>query len=125
MIAEKAPGLGQSFLPFAWDEVAYQGKIFGIPTNTDTRVLYFRPDILESNGIGINEVLNSDRPLTRHSISRPPSPMGATIWKEMMDIQNGIIAGTFNNDGILPRLTAIKETLNKKMHRYCQRSDEK
>jgi multiple sugar transport system substrate-binding protein len=38
-------------LPFAWAETQFKGKTYALPFDTDTRVLYYRKDILKQAGV--------------------------------------------------------------------------
>jgi multiple sugar transport system substrate-binding protein len=41
----------EEHLPFAWAETQFKGKTYALPFDTDTRVLYYRKDILKQAGV--------------------------------------------------------------------------
>lgn len=56
--------LGQHYLPFAWEEVLFDGKPYALPFDTDVRALYYRKDILREAGIDPAELDPSNGPIT-------------------------------------------------------------
>ncbi|GCF08572.1 ABC transporter substrate-binding protein [Dictyobacter arantiisoli] len=50
-IAKDDHHLARSYLPFAWNEVKYQGGVYGLPFETDARAVYYNKDILRQSGI--------------------------------------------------------------------------
>lgn len=62
-IKKFAPNLPDEHIPYSLKEVTYKGKIYGIPTNTDSRALYFRTDILQEAGVKVEEVINDHKPM--------------------------------------------------------------
>jgi multiple sugar transport system substrate-binding protein len=45
------PDYGGNHLNYAWAETQYNGRTWGIPDGTDTRALYYRPDLMREAGI--------------------------------------------------------------------------
>ncbi len=45
--------LANSYLPFAWNETQFQNKTYGLPFDTDARVLFYRKDILRQAGVDL------------------------------------------------------------------------
>lgn len=39
------------YYSFAWDEASYEGKLFGLPTTTDSRLIYFNVDQFKEAGL--------------------------------------------------------------------------
>lgn len=56
--------LGSNYLPFAWDEVLFDGKPYALPFDTDARGLYYRKDILRDAGIDPTEFDPDNGPIT-------------------------------------------------------------
>jgi multiple sugar transport system substrate-binding protein len=50
-LAESSGVKKESYYPFAWDEASYQGKLYGIPTTTDSRLVYFNIDHFKEVGL--------------------------------------------------------------------------
>jgi multiple sugar transport system substrate-binding protein len=44
------------YLPFAWAETQFKGKTYALPFDTDTRVLYYRKDILKQAGVNPDQL---------------------------------------------------------------------
>ena len=44
----------EKYYPFAWDEASYQGKLYGLPTTTDSRLVYFNVEHFEEVGLDPN-----------------------------------------------------------------------
>lgn len=42
------------YYPFAWDEATYEGRIYGLPITTDSRLVYFNKDHFEEVGLDPN-----------------------------------------------------------------------
>lgn len=47
----KAESLASTYLPYAWAETQFKGKTYGLPFDTDARVLYYRKDMLKAAGV--------------------------------------------------------------------------
>lgn len=47
----KAESLAPTYLPYAWAETQFQGKTYGLPFDTDARVLYYRKDMIKAAGV--------------------------------------------------------------------------
>lgn len=56
--------LARSYLPFAWNEVSYQGSPYGLPIETDARVLYYNKDLLRQAGIDPDLLNPTHGPIT-------------------------------------------------------------
>ncbi len=56
--------LRKQYLDFAWQEVLYRNRVFGLPLETDTRVLYYRKDMLRQAGIDPEELSPENGPIT-------------------------------------------------------------
>ncbi|MFC7625518.1 ABC transporter substrate-binding protein [Microlunatus sp. GCM10028923] len=48
--------LREQYLPFAMNELKLNGKTYGLPTSTDTRVLYYNKKVLRESGIDLDEL---------------------------------------------------------------------
>jgi multiple sugar transport system substrate-binding protein len=44
------PKLSEKYLDFAWQEAQFKGKTYGLPFDTDARVLYYRKDMVKAAG---------------------------------------------------------------------------
>ena len=51
------------WLPFAVDELRYQGKLYGLPTSTDVRGLYYNKTLLKQVGVDPDELDMSNGPI--------------------------------------------------------------
>ena len=49
--ADEIAKLKKAYLPFAWDEASWDGKVWVLPFDTDTRALYYRRDHLREVGL--------------------------------------------------------------------------
>jgi multiple sugar transport system substrate-binding protein len=63
-LAKADPNLKDKFLDFAWAEGQYNGKTYALPTGTDTRVLFYRKDILRQEGIDFSILDPKNGPVT-------------------------------------------------------------
>jgi multiple sugar transport system substrate-binding protein len=45
------PNVADKYLDFAWKEVQYKGKIYGLPFDTDSRALFYNKTLLREAGI--------------------------------------------------------------------------
>jgi multiple sugar transport system substrate-binding protein len=51
----KKDGVSKSqYYPFAWDEASYKGKIYAMPIDTDSRLLYYNKDEFKKAGLDPN-----------------------------------------------------------------------
>lgn len=50
-LAERDGILEETFYPSAWEEAVYEGKLYGIPTTTDARLVYYNKDHFEEVGL--------------------------------------------------------------------------
>ena len=53
-LAESSGVSKELYYPFAWEEASYEGKLYGIPTTTDSRLVYFNKDHFEEVGLDPN-----------------------------------------------------------------------
>ncbi len=53
-LAESSGVSKDLYYPFAWEEASYEGKLYGIPTTTDSRLVYFNKDQFEEVGLEPN-----------------------------------------------------------------------
>jgi multiple sugar transport system substrate-binding protein len=56
----QAAELQDQYLEFAWAEASFQGTAYALPFDTDTRALYYRPDILEEAGVSQEQIDSLD-----------------------------------------------------------------
>lgn len=56
--------LAANYLPFAWNEVLFDGKPYALPFDTDARALYYRKDVLQEAGIDPTELDPKNGPIT-------------------------------------------------------------
>ncbi|WP_255452141.1 ABC-type glycerol-3-phosphate transport system, periplasmic component [Sporosarcina sp. ANT_H38] len=50
-MAEEAEITKDRYYPFAWEEASYDGKLYGIPTTTDARLVYYNKDHFKEAGL--------------------------------------------------------------------------
>jgi multiple sugar transport system substrate-binding protein len=50
-IQKDDPTLANNYLPYAWNEVKYEGGVYGMPMDTDARALFYNKDMLKQAGI--------------------------------------------------------------------------
>ena len=58
------PNLKDKYLDFAWNETQFRGKTYGLPWYTDTRVIYYRKDLLRQAGIDVSVLDPKNGPMT-------------------------------------------------------------
>ena len=77
---------GSAFWPFTWQETLFEGETYGIPYETDVRVLYYNKNAFEEVGLDPNQ---------------PP-----TTWDELMEYADKLdkkaADGTFERLGFSP-----------------------
>lgn len=56
--------LSHDFIKFAWNETVYNGKVYGLPLDTDVRGICYRKDMVRDAGIDPQEMDPSNGPLT-------------------------------------------------------------
>lgn len=59
-----ADDLAGDYVEFAWNETQFDGKTWALPTDTDTRALYYRMDILEDAGVDTSLLDPANGPMT-------------------------------------------------------------
>jgi multiple sugar transport system substrate-binding protein len=52
------------YLDFAWEEMQFDGKPYGLPMETDARGLWYRPDLLQQAGVDPAELNSDNGPVT-------------------------------------------------------------
>ncbi|KAB8127025.1 ABC transporter substrate-binding protein [Gracilibacillus oryzae] len=50
-LAEKDGITKDKYYPFSWEEASYEGDLYGIPTTTDSRLLFYNKDHFEEAGL--------------------------------------------------------------------------
>ncbi|HLZ58459.1 MAG TPA: ABC transporter substrate-binding protein [Ktedonosporobacter sp.] len=50
-LAKESQNVSQLYLPFAWGETQFQGHTYGLPMDTDARVIYYNKDMFKAAGI--------------------------------------------------------------------------
>lgn len=58
-----------AWLPFSVNELRYNGSVYGLPTSTDTRGLYYNKKLLRAAGIDIDELAMKNGPITLDRLS--------------------------------------------------------
>jgi multiple sugar transport system substrate-binding protein len=58
------PQIKGKYIPFAWDEANFKGRTYALPFDTDTRMLYYRKDILRQAGVDLSKFDPAKGPLT-------------------------------------------------------------
>lgn len=43
--------MGDKYVDYAWDEVLFKGHVYGLPTETDIRYLYYNKDMIRAAGV--------------------------------------------------------------------------
>ncbi len=90
-ITKSDPKMGQQYLPFAWAEATFKGKVWSIPFDTDTRALYYRIDMLESAGIDPKVLAPENGPITVEKLKEIAFKLNKTDS-----------AGTYTQVGFIP-----------------------
>ncbi|CAA9567904.1 MAG: ABC transporter, substrate-binding protein (cluster 1, maltose/g3p/polyamine/iron) [uncultured Thermomicrobiales bacterium] len=80
-----------TYLPFAMEEVTYDGQIWGMPLDTDARALYYNIGVLREAGIDPTEFDQSNGPVT---------------WDRLLEVANMASVrdanGTYSRVGFVP-----------------------
>ncbi|MCM3720053.1 ABC transporter substrate-binding protein [Fictibacillus phosphorivorans] len=50
-LAEESGVTKDTYYPFAWEEASYEGKLYGMPTTTDSRLVYYNKDHFKEVGL--------------------------------------------------------------------------
>ncbi|MGH2751626.1 MAG: ABC transporter substrate-binding protein [Actinomycetota bacterium] len=58
-----------SYIDFAWAEAQFDGEPYALPTDTDTRALYYNKTMLEDAGVDLSEFDPANGPLTLDRIT--------------------------------------------------------
>jgi multiple sugar transport system substrate-binding protein len=57
------------YIDFAWEEALFEGEPYALPTDTDTRALYYNRQMLEKAGVDLSEFDPANGPLTLDRIT--------------------------------------------------------
>lgn len=92
LIAEyEEPGFMDQYLPFAANELRLNGQVYGLPTSTDTRVLYYNKRIVAEAGFDPDELDPSN---------------GAPTVERVVEMSNAMIkldgTGSYTQLGLIP-----------------------
>jgi multiple sugar transport system substrate-binding protein len=49
------PQIQSKYIPFAWEEANFKGRTYALPFDTDTRMLYYRKDLLRQAGVDLSK----------------------------------------------------------------------
>lgn len=60
----EAPGFLEQWADFAVDEMSYEGQVFGLPFDTDTRGLFYNKETFREAGLDPDELDHSNGPIT-------------------------------------------------------------
>ncbi|GHU78135.1 sugar ABC transporter substrate-binding protein [Spirochaetia bacterium] len=63
-LAKIDPNLKSKYLTFAWEEAQYRGKTYALPSDADTRGLYYNKQMLRDAGIDPAELDRANGPIT-------------------------------------------------------------
>ncbi|MGM0837681.1 MAG: ABC transporter substrate-binding protein [Bacillota bacterium] len=58
-LAEASGITKETYYPFAWEEASYEGKLYGMPTTTDSRLVFFNKDHYEGAGLNPEDPPNT------------------------------------------------------------------
>jgi multiple sugar transport system substrate-binding protein len=58
------PQIQSKYIPFAWGEANFKGRVYALPFDTDTRMLYYRKDLLREAGVDLSLFDPDNGPLT-------------------------------------------------------------
>jgi len=58
------PNYKDTVLPFAWAELQFKGRTWGLPFDTDTRGLFYNKDMLRDAGVDLSVLDRSNGPIT-------------------------------------------------------------
>jgi multiple sugar transport system substrate-binding protein len=64
LVAKEGKDLGADYLDFAWKEVVYQNKVYGLPIGTDVRALFYNKKMLTEAGIDPGELDPAKGPIS-------------------------------------------------------------
>jgi multiple sugar transport system substrate-binding protein len=64
MVKAKDPNLSSKYLGFAWAETQFKGHTYGLPFDTDSRVLYYNKDMIKAAGFDPATFDSSKGPVT-------------------------------------------------------------
>ncbi|MFD1716583.1 ABC transporter substrate-binding protein [Georgenia deserti] len=64
LIAEESPGFEDDWAAFAMDELRYDGHVFGLPFDTDTRGLFYNKATFRQAGLDPDELDPANGPIT-------------------------------------------------------------
>ena len=84
----------EDFFDVAWQEPVYQDQLFAIPTDTDTRALYYSDSALQRAGL----VYGDEDPEVVEGRARPGDPRPPKTWEEMSR-KLGHFVGRVSGDG--------------------------
>jgi multiple sugar transport system substrate-binding protein len=79
-LAERDGITGERFWPFAWEQSLYEGEVYGVPHETDVRVLFYNRSLLREAGV-----------------EEPP-----TTWEELWEVADAL--DVQNADGSYERI---------------------
>lgn len=81
---------GEDFFPAPWNEVQYDGHVYGVPAGMDIRALFYNKDLLEQAGL-----------VDENGEAQPPR-----TWKELREYANILTVkddrGRFEQVGFIP-----------------------
>src|SRR3984893_14029727 len=63
-LKKEGKDLSQDYLDFAWKDIVYQNKIYGIPIGTDARALFYNKALLKEGGIDPAELDPAKGPIS-------------------------------------------------------------
>jgi multiple sugar transport system substrate-binding protein len=63
-LKKEGKDLSQDYLDFAWKDIVYQNKIYGIPIGTDARALFYNKALLKEGGIDPAELDPANGPIS-------------------------------------------------------------
>ncbi len=94
----------EEYYPAAWQEAKYQGKLYGIPTQADNRVLYWNQKVFRENAAELRSAGLDP--------TRPPQ-----TWSELLAYSK--VLTEFNRDGTIRRAGFIPNYGNSWLYLYA------
>lgn len=93
-----------NFLPGVFTSFTFDGKVYGLPRNSDYEVIYYNKKMFEDNGVKVpttfQELLDAGKAFREKGIS-PMSINGKDLWSYPAMFQNIYIRLTGNSDVLL------------------------
>lgn len=64
LLQKNDPNLANNYEPFAWGETLYQGHVYGMPMDTDSRGMFYNKDLVQKAGVDLSLFDPANGPMT-------------------------------------------------------------